>query len=153
MKWSVRKTITTLIRNAWKTGGKALCAMMMAVAFLSCQPSQGAASGAGISQSTTISAASPEENGGNIVQSGPHKKLYGTWIAHDVDTEMGEVKIKLTFRRVGTLRLLAWSDIPFAGKVRDLKAPYEVHRDTIPMVASVRGARLCTMATAGKNLK
>jgi hypothetical protein len=151
MKWRVRKTITTLIGNARKTGGKALCAVMMAVAFLGHQPSQGAASGALKSQSAPTSAAGPDEDGGNTVESGPHVKLYGTWIANDVDTEMGEVKIKLTFRSVGTVRLLAWSDIPFVGKVKDLKGPYEVHRNMISSKA-IRGGTKVKYSFEGEQL-
>lgn len=44
---------------------------------------------------------------------------------------MGEVKIQLTFRREKKATLLAWSDIPFIGQVRDLKGSFSVHRDTI----------------------
>ncbi len=95
---------------------------MMTAAFLGHQPSQGAASDALTSQSPTTSAASADEDGGNTVQSDPHEKLYGAWIANDVDTKIGEVQIKLTFRRVGTVRLLAWSEIPFVGKVKHLRA-------------------------------
>jgi len=58
-------------------------------------------------------------------------KLMGTWIAKDVDAKMGEVKIKLTFRQEGPVKLAAWSDIPFVGQVRDKTAPYEVHGDVI----------------------
>lgn len=124
---------------------------MMAVAFLGHQPSQGAAIDALKSQSTPTSAAGPDEDGDNTVESGPHVKLYGTWIANDVDTAMGEVKIKLTFRRVGTLRLLAWSDIPFVGKVKDLKAPYEVHRDTVRSKA-IRGGTTVKYSFEGEQL-
>ena len=151
MKRNVRKTISTPILNAWKSGGKALCAVMMTAAFLGYQLSQGAASDALTSQSPTTSAASPDEDGGNTVQSDPHEKLYGAWIANDVDTKIGEVKIKLTFRRVGTVRLLAWSEIPFVGKVKDLKGPYEVHRDTIRSKA-IRGGRKAKYSFEGEQL-
>lgn len=150
MQGGVRKMITKLIGNARTTGGKAVCTVMMTAAFLGHQPSQGAASDALRSQVPT-SAAGPDEDGGNTVESGPHVKLYGTWIANDVDTEMGEVKIKLTFRRVGTLRLLAWSDIPFVGQVKDLKAPYEVHRDTIRSKA-IRGGATVQYSFEGEQL-
>lgn len=151
MKRHVRKTISQPILNARKTGGKALCAVMMTAALLGHQLSQGAASDALKSPSTPTSAAGPDEDGGNTVESGPHERLYGTWIANDVDTKMGEVKIKLTFRRVGTLRLLAWSDIPFVGKVKDLKAPYEVHRDTIRSKA-IRGGTTVKFSFEGEHL-
>ena len=44
---------------------------------------------------------------------------------------MGKVKIRLTFRREKKATLLAWSDIPFVGQVRDLKGSFSVHGDTI----------------------
>ena len=52
-------------------------------------------------------------------------------MAKDVDAKMGEVKIRLTFRREKKATLLAWSDIPFVGQVRDLKGSFSVHGDTI----------------------
>ncbi len=66
------------------------------------------------------------------------EKLYGTWVARDVDAKLGDVKIKLTFRREGPMKLAAWSDIPFVGQVRDKKAPFEVHGDVISSSA-IRG--------------
>ena len=65
-------------------------------------------------------------------------RLYGTWVARDVDTKMGEVKIKLTFREDGPMKLAAWSDIPFVGQVRDKTAPYEVNGNVISSEA-IRG--------------
>ena len=65
-------------------------------------------------------------------------KLYGTWVARDVDTKLGEVKIKLTFREEGPMKLAAWSDIPFVGQVRDKTAQYEVHGNVISSEA-IRG--------------
>jgi len=94
MKRNVRETISQAILNARKTGRKALCAVMMTAACLGYQLSQVAASDALKSQSPTTSAAHVDEDGGNTVQSDPHEKLYGTWIAKDVDTIIGEVKIK-----------------------------------------------------------
>lgn len=51
---------------------------------------------------------------------------------------MGEVKIKLTFRDDGRAKLAAWSDIPFAGQVRDKKGAYEVHGNVVSSEA-IRG--------------
>jgi len=48
-----------------------------------------------------------------------------------VDAKMGKVKIRLTFRREKKATLMAWSDIPFVGQVRDLEWPFSVHGDTI----------------------
>lgn len=61
----------------------------------------------------------------------PHAKLFGTWVARDVDASMGDVKVKLTFRKQGPVRILAWSDLPFVGQVRNKTAPYEIHGNTI----------------------
>jgi hypothetical protein len=58
-------------------------------------------------------------------------RLYGTWVANDVDVKIGQVKIKLTFHQDGPVRIAAWSDIPFVGQVRNKKAPYDVHDHTI----------------------
>jgi len=145
------KMIPKLNWNGRKTGGKALYAVMMAVVFLSCQPAQGASSHAMKSQSTTTSAESPDEAGGDEAQSDSAEKLYGTWIANDVDVTMGEVKIKLTFRKEGAMTILAWSDIPFAGKVKDLKEPYEIHGDTIRSKA-IRGGTKAKYSFEGKQL-
>ncbi len=65
-------------------------------------------------------------------------RLYGTWVARDADTKMGEVKIKLTFREDGPMKLAAWSDIPFVGQVRDKTAQYEVRGNVISSEA-IRG--------------
>ena len=51
---------------------------------------------------------------------------------------MGEVKIKLTFREDGPMKLAAWSDIPFVGQVRDKTAQYEVRGNVISSGA-IRG--------------
>ena len=91
------------------------------------------------------------EAGGDEAQSDSAEKLYGTWIANDVDAKMGEVKIKLTFRKEGSMTILAWSDIPFAGKVKDLKEPYEIHGDTIRSKA-IRGGTKAKYSFEGKQL-
>jgi len=78
-------------------------------------------------------------------------KLMGTWIAKDVDAKIGEVKIKLTFRKEGQMKLAAWSDIPFAGQVRDKTAPYEVHGDVISSDA-IRGGTSVTYWFEGEQL-
>ena len=68
----------------------------------------------------------------------PEERLYGTWVARDVDTKMGEVMVKLTFREDGPMKLAAWSDIPFVGQVRDKTAGYEVRGNVISSEA-IRG--------------
>lgn len=61
----------------------------------------------------------------------PEERLMGTWVAQDVDVSLGEVKVKLTFRREGSLKIAAWSDIPLVGQVRDKTKPFEVNGNTI----------------------
>ena len=78
-------------------------------------------------------------------------KLMGTWVAEDVDAKLGEVKIKLTFRKEGPMKLAAWSDIPFAGQVRDKTAPYEVNGDVISSGA-IRGGTSVTYWFEGEQL-
>lgn len=78
-------------------------------------------------------------------------KLMGSWIAEDVDAKIGEVKIKLTFRKEGQMKLAAWSDIPFAGQVRDKTAPYEVNGDVISSEA-IRGGTSVTYWFEGEQL-
>jgi hypothetical protein len=68
---------------------------------------------------------------GSAGQSQPPDRLFGTWVARDVDAAMGEVKIKLVFRREGPMSLMAWSDIPLVGQVRDKEAPFEATANTI----------------------
>jgi len=78
-------------------------------------------------------------------------KLMGTWIAEDVDAKLGQVKIKLTFRKEGPMKLAAWSDIPFVGQVRDKAAPYEVHGDVISSDV-IRGGTSVTYWFEGEQL-
>lgn len=77
---------------------------------------------------SSVVAANVEENK-NL--SSPPAQLYGTWTAKDVDAKMGEIRIRLTFRREKDATLLAWSDILFVGQVRDIKEPFSVHGNTI----------------------
>jgi len=66
------------------------------------------------------------------------ERLLGTWVAQDVDSKIGQVTIKLTFRKAGDMKLAAWSDIPFVGQVRDKQGPYEVRGDVIS-ASAIRG--------------
>ncbi len=61
----------------------------------------------------------------------PAERLYGTWIAKNVDAKTGEVQIRLTFRQEKKVSFMAWSDIPFVGQVRDLKGSFSLQGDTI----------------------
>lgn len=113
------------IRNAWKAAGGALVALFTATAVL----------GGPLAHDTPVEKMKPSvlaaEVGQNEKPSRPPERLYGTWTAKDVDAKMGEVKIRLTFRREKDATLLAWSDILFVGQVRDLKEPFSVHGNTI----------------------
>ena len=61
-----------------------------------------------------------------------HSRLYGTWEAESVEVpQPGEVRIRLTFKKEGPAELLAWSDIPFVGQVRDKSAPFTVKNGQI----------------------
>ena len=68
----------------------------------------------------------------------PPEKLYGTWVAKDVEAKVGEVTIKLSFREEGGMKLVAWSELFFVGKVKGMKGPYKVRGDTISSKA-IRG--------------
>jgi len=68
----------------------------------------------------------------------PAEKLYGNWVAKDVDAKVGEVTIRLNFREEGGMKLVAWSELFFVGKVKEMKGPYKVLRDTISSKA-IRG--------------
>ena len=66
------------------------------------------------------------------------EKIYGNWVAKDVDAKLGEVTIRLSFREEGGMTLVAWSELIFAGKVKETKGPYKVSGDTISSKA-IRG--------------
>lgn len=59
------------------------------------------------------------------------ERLMGTWIAKDVDAKTGEVKIRITFRQEKKVTVMAWSDILFVGKVRDIEGPFSIDGNTI----------------------
>lgn len=113
------------IRNARKAAGSALVALFTAAAVL----------GGPLAHGTPVEKMKPSvlaaEVGEDEKPSQPPERLYGTWTAKDVDAKMGEVKIRLTFRREKKVSVLAWSDIPFVGQVRDLQGSFSVHGDTI----------------------
>ena len=81
----------------------------------------------------------------------PEERLYGTWVARDVDTKMGDVMVKLTFREDGPVKLAAWSDIPFVGQVRDKTAGYEVRGNVISSEA-IRGGTSVEYSFHGDDL-
>ena len=66
------------------------------------------------------------------------ERLLGTWVANDVDTSLGDVKVKLTFREEGGMKLAAWSDLPLVGQVREKRGSYTVDGNTISSQA-IRG--------------
>lgn len=69
---------------------------------------------------------------------GAARRLYGTWVAQNVDASMGQVDIRLVFREEGSVKILAWSDLPFVGQVRNKTAPFEIRDHTIHSEA-IRG--------------
>lgn len=96
-------------------------------------------SGAAGAPSTGAPATRPGTRAGtNPAQHDLEERLYGTWVAEDVDVSMGQVKIRLVFKKEGPVKIAAWSDMPFVGKVRDKTAPYEVSGNTISSEA-IRG--------------
>ncbi len=130
-------TINTLIwkpiRNARNAAGGALVVLLTMAALF----------GGPLAQGTPVEKMKANvpvaEVGKDQKPTPPPERLYGTWTAQDVDAEMGEVRIKLTFLREEKATLLAWSDIMFVGQVRDLKGPFSVHGDTISSEAIREG--------------
>ncbi len=114
------------IRNARKAAGGELGALFTAVALL-----VGGPLALGTLVESINSSVLAAEVGEDETPSQPPERLYGTWTAKDVDAKMGEVRIRLTFRREKKATLLAWSDIPLVGQVRDLKGSFSVHGDSI----------------------
>jgi hypothetical protein len=80
----------------------------------------------------------------------PLEKLYGNWVAKDVDAEVGELTIRLSFREEGGMKLVAWSELIFAGKVKELKGPYVVSGDTISSKAIRGGTEAIFLFEDGK---
>ncbi|MGK2904963.1 MAG: hypothetical protein ACSLFH_01265 [Desulfuromonadales bacterium] len=119
------RLILKLIRNARNATGGALGALFIAAAVL----------GGSLAHGTPGERVKPSvlaaEVGKDEKPPRPPERLYGTWIAKDVDAKMGEVRIRLTFRQEKKVTVLAWSDIPFVGQVRDLEGPFSVYGDTI----------------------
>jgi hypothetical protein len=115
------------MRNARKAAGGALVALLTTAAVSGGQ----IACGTSVQKTKPPSSVLATEVGEDERPSRPPERLYGTWTAKDVDATMGEVRIRLTFRREKKATLLAWSDIPFVGQVRDLKGSFAVHGDTI----------------------
>jgi len=113
------------IRTARNAAGRALGALFIAAAVLGGPLAHGAPDDT-LKPSVLATEVAKDEK-----PSLPPEQLYGTWTANDVDAKLGEVKIRLTFRREKKVSAMAWSDIPFVGQVRDLKGPFSVHGDTI----------------------
>jgi len=149
---------------------KLLCTLLLIILQVSCERSDSAnPPPAGAPRSTTSAPATPAATATKQALSAPQTaaapsatitasrdqamedKLMGTWIAKDVDSKIGEVKIKLTFRKEGRMKLAAWSDIPLVGQVRDKAAPYEVHGDVISSEA-IRGGTSVTYWFDGEQL-
>ncbi len=121
----ILKPIRKGTRNARNAAGGALAVLLITVAV----------SGGPLAHGAPVERMTPSvlaaEFGKDEKPSHAPERLYGTWTAKDVDAKMGEIKVRLTFRREKKATLLAWSDIPFVGQVRDLKGSFSVHHDTI----------------------
>lgn len=78
------------------------------------------------------------------------EKLYGNWVAKDVDAKVGELTIKLSFREEEGMKLVAWSELMFAGKVKEMKGPYIVSGDTISSKAIRGGTKAIFLFEDGK---
>lgn len=81
----------------------------------------------------------------------PLEKLYGTWVAKDVESKVGEVTIRLSFREEGGMKLVAWSELFFVGKVEEIKEPYKVRGNTITSKA-IRGGTKAKFWFEGERL-
>ncbi|HEV7300654.1 MAG TPA: hypothetical protein VGN72_14915 [Tepidisphaeraceae bacterium] len=83
---------------------------------------------------TTAPATQPSAGDDNAAA----ERLYGTWEAENVDSPIGQVKVRLTFKVEGPVRIADWSELPLVGQVRDKKGPYEVRGNKITSDA-IRG--------------
>jgi hypothetical protein len=133
------------IRNARKTAGGALVALL----------TMSAVSDGPLAHGAPVESTKPgvlaSEVGKAEKPSLPPVGLYGTWIAKGVVAKIGEVRIRLTFRREKKVSVLAWSDIPFAGQVRNLQGPFSVDGDKIKSKA-IRDGEKATFSFEGKQL-
>jgi len=57
--------------------------------------------------------------------------LTGTWVARDVPTKLGAVKIELTLRENGGAKVVAWSQGPLVAELRNKEGEYHVARQTL----------------------
>jgi len=129
--------------------GKILLMLMLILPHMSCDRGESNTSLTGLSTPPVAATAESPAIGRNATSvsvttqttaqnQAMEDKLMGSWIAEDVDAKIGQVKIKLNFRKEGPMKLAAWSDVPFVGQVRDKTAPYEVKDDVISSDA-IRG--------------
>lgn len=72
---------------------------------------------------------------------GPPERLFGTWTASNVQSPIGEVRIQLTFKEDGPVRIMAWSELPLVGQVRNKTAAYTVEGGVIRSDAVGNGTR------------
>ena len=57
--------------------------------------------------------------------------LTGTWVARDVPTKLGAVKIELTLRENGGAKVVAWSQGPLVAELRNKEGEYHVAGQTL----------------------
>lgn len=70
--------------------------------------------------------------------SGPSDVLTGTWLAENVSAPVGDVKVRLRFREDGPVKLIAISELPFVGEVKNTESPYSVEGGKI-VAPEIRG--------------
>lgn len=85
-------------------------------------------------------------------EQGPPERLYGTWKSiGSVDSDIGPVEVQVRFREEGPVKIMAWSELPLVGKVRDVSGPYEVEGNTIKS-ETIRGGTSVQYRFEGGNL-
>jgi hypothetical protein len=98
---------------------------------------------------STVTVAGVERT--EAIEQADSRRLHGSWIAENVGAKIGEVTIRLTFPDQGPMNIVAWSEIPFVGEVRNLTEPYAIEGDTISSKA-IRGGTKARYGFEGEQL-
>ncbi len=137
---------------------KLISALLVATGLLATPPSSQAVMREGMKSASASPIATLSRRAG---AEAPPTQLYGVWVADNVDATIGQVKIRLVFSRQGNVTVLAWSDLPLIGQVRDLEGPFTVRGDTISSTAirdgksarfSFQNAQLVLRLKSGKTV-
>lgn len=56
----------------------------------------------------------------------PDDRLTGSWLAKDVDTDAGPMEMQVEFREDGGAKLVAISELPFAGEMKRIETGYSI---------------------------